>query len=58
MTPETSYETDGFLNDVVFPTGHVDLGDGDIRVYYGAADTSTCAADLSLDDVLEALEPV
>jgi predicted GH43/DUF377 family glycosyl hydrolase/glycosyltransferase involved in cell wall biosynthesis len=58
LVPEADYELDGFLHDVVFPTGHVDLGDGDIRVYYGAADTTTCAADLSIDDVLEALEPV
>jgi predicted GH43/DUF377 family glycosyl hydrolase len=58
MIPEADYELDGFLHDVVFPTGHVDLGDGHIRVYYGAADTTTCAADLSIDDVLEALEPV
>ena len=50
MVPETEYEHDGFLTDVVFPTGHVDLGDGDIRVYYGAADTSVCAVDLSIDD--------
>jgi predicted GH43/DUF377 family glycosyl hydrolase/glycosyltransferase involved in cell wall biosynthesis len=57
MVPEADYERDGFLTDVVFPSGHIDLGDGDIRVYYGAADTSTCAADLSIDDVLDALEP-
>jgi predicted GH43/DUF377 family glycosyl hydrolase/glycosyltransferase involved in cell wall biosynthesis len=58
MIPEADYELDGFLHDVVFPTGHVDLGEGQIRVYYGAADTTTCAADVSIDDVLEALEPV
>jgi predicted GH43/DUF377 family glycosyl hydrolase/glycosyltransferase involved in cell wall biosynthesis len=58
LVPEMDYELDGFLHDVVFPTGHVDLGEGHIRVYYGAADTTTCAADLSIDDVLEALEPV
>lgn len=57
MAPEADYERDGFLNDVVFPSGHVDLGDGDIRVYYGAADRSTCAVELSIDDVLEALDP-
>jgi predicted GH43/DUF377 family glycosyl hydrolase/glycosyltransferase involved in cell wall biosynthesis len=58
MVPEADYERDGFLHDVVFPTGYTDLGDGDIRVYYGAADTSTCAVDLSIGEVLEALEPV
>jgi predicted GH43/DUF377 family glycosyl hydrolase/glycosyltransferase involved in cell wall biosynthesis len=58
LTPESEYELDGFLHDVVFPSGHVDLGDGDIRVYYGAADTSVCAADMAIDDVLSALDPV
>ena len=56
--PETEYELDGFLHDVVFPSGHVDLGDGDIRVYYGAADSTVCAADMAIDDVLSALDPV
>jgi predicted GH43/DUF377 family glycosyl hydrolase/glycosyltransferase involved in cell wall biosynthesis len=58
LTPETEYELDGFLHDVVFPSGHIDLGDGDIRVYYGAADTTVCAADMAIDDVLSALDPV
>jgi predicted GH43/DUF377 family glycosyl hydrolase len=31
------------------------MGDGMIRVYYGAADTSVCAADVDLADVLGAL---
>ncbi len=28
MVPEAPYEHDGFLHDVVFPSGHVDLGKG------------------------------
>jgi predicted GH43/DUF377 family glycosyl hydrolase len=55
MLPEADYEHDGFLDDVVFPSGHVDLGDGMIRVYYGAADTTVCAADIDLPDVMAAL---
>jgi predicted GH43/DUF377 family glycosyl hydrolase len=58
LAPEADYELDGFLHDVVFPSGHVDLGGGDIRVYYGAADTSVCAADMEIDDVLSALDPI
>jgi predicted GH43/DUF377 family glycosyl hydrolase len=57
MVPEADYEKDGFLHDVVFPTGHVDLGDGQIRFFYGAADSTLCAADVALDDVVAALEP-
>ena len=55
MLPEADYEHDGFLQDVVFPSGHIDLGGGTIRVYYGAADATLCAADLDLADVLGAL---
>jgi predicted GH43/DUF377 family glycosyl hydrolase/glycosyltransferase involved in cell wall biosynthesis len=58
MVPQAEYERDGFLHDVVFPTGHVDLGDGRIRIYYGAADTYTSAADVALDEVLSALRKV
>src|SRR6476659_1430063 len=58
LTAEEEYEHDGFLQDVVFPSGHVDLGDGRIRVFYGAADEYICAADLAIDDVLSSLTPV
>jgi predicted GH43/DUF377 family glycosyl hydrolase len=58
LTAEEPYEKDGFLHDVVFPSGHVELGDGRIRVYYGAADTSLCAADMAIDDVLATLASV
>ena len=58
LTAEEPYEQDGFLHDVVFPSGHIELGDGRIRVYYGAADTSLCAADMAIDDVLATLASV
>jgi len=58
LEAEEKYEHDGFLQDVVFPSGHIDLGGGRIRVFYGAADEYVCAADLAIDDVLSALTPV
>ncbi|MGZ8579628.1 MAG: glycoside hydrolase family 130 protein [Actinomycetota bacterium] len=57
MVPEAPYEHDGFLHDVVFPSGHVELGKGRIRVYYGAADTAVAAAEVDMSDVLDALTP-
>ncbi|MEX0984384.1 MAG: glycosyltransferase [Actinomycetota bacterium] len=57
LTPDAPYEKDGFLRDVVFASGHVDLGEGRIRIYYGAADTSTAAADFAIDDIVGALAP-
>jgi beta-1,4-mannooligosaccharide/beta-1,4-mannosyl-N-acetylglucosamine phosphorylase len=57
LAPELDYERSGFLHDVVFPSGHVTLGDGRIRVYYGAADTNLAAADFSISDILTHLDP-
>lgn len=57
LVPEVDYERSGFLQDVVFPSGHVELGDGRIRVYYGAADRSLAAADFSLDAIRRRLQP-
>ncbi len=59
LAPETDYEHDGFLRDVVFPTGAVPLdATGErIRVYYGAADECICAADFRVDQIIANLEP-
>ena len=57
LVPEMDYERSGFLHDVVFPSGHVTLADGRIRVYYGAADQSLAAADLQLGDIMSQLQP-
>jgi beta-1,4-mannooligosaccharide/beta-1,4-mannosyl-N-acetylglucosamine phosphorylase len=62
LTPlvEHRYETDGFRNDVVFPTAALIEGSGDdaeLRVYYGAADTTVALATASLADVLDRLAP-
>ena len=52
--PETPYERTGDVGDVVFPCGWV-LNDktGEIKLYYGAADTSIGLATARLDDLLE-----
>jgi predicted GH43/DUF377 family glycosyl hydrolase/glycosyltransferase involved in cell wall biosynthesis len=57
LGPELEYERSGFLHDVVFPSGHVTLDDGRIRVYYGAADSTLAAADFSVEDILAHLDP-
>ena len=54
MEPRADWENSGFVGNVVFSCGHRVLGDR-VRVYYGAADTVTAAADLSLADILAAL---
>ena len=43
LAPEETYEREGDVNDVVFPCGWIVEGD-DLRLYYGAADTSMAVA--------------
>src|SRR5215468_9480351 len=52
LVPETDYEREGFVPNVVFPTGIVRL-DGNVLVYYGAADTSTAVVEFSLEQLME-----
>jgi len=53
LVPEPDFEREGFVPNVVFPTGVVDRGDT-LLVYYGAADTVCAVAELSKADVLAA----
>lgn len=54
FAPAADFERDGFVADVVFPTGVVQRG-GRLLVYYGAADARTAVAFFELEDVLAAL---
>ena len=54
LVPETEFEREGFVPDVVFPTGIIERN-GRLLVYYGAADTVTAVVELSLRDVLETI---
>lgn len=54
FVPEADFEREGFVPDVVFPTGVVQDGES-LLVYYGAADTFTAVAEFSRADVLGAM---
>ncbi|WP_221567154.1 glycoside hydrolase family 130 protein [Alkalihalobacillus sp. TS-13] len=54
LVPEADYEKAGFFGNVVFTCGVTVQGDN-VRVYYGAADTSMAAADLSLNEIFSKL---
>ncbi|MET0263864.1 MAG: glycosidase, partial [Rariglobus sp.] len=54
MTPVESYERNGFFGNVVFTNGHVLEGDR-LTLYYGAADSVICGAELSLAEILRTL---
>jgi beta-1,4-mannooligosaccharide/beta-1,4-mannosyl-N-acetylglucosamine phosphorylase len=53
LAPEASYEIDGgFRNHVIFPGGMILEEDGEVKIYYGAADTYECLATAHVDDLL------
>jgi predicted GH43/DUF377 family glycosyl hydrolase len=53
LGPREAYERTGDVPNAIFPCGLVhDPGTGELRLYYGAGDTSVCLATAQLDDVL------
>lgn len=54
IQPEKSYEKIGFFNDVIFNCG-VLFEDGIVKIYYGAADTCICYAEITLEEILRNL---
>lgn len=54
LAPHEAYERQGDVPNALFPCGMIhDREQGELRLYYGAGDTSICLATASLDDVLE-----
>jgi beta-1,4-mannooligosaccharide/beta-1,4-mannosyl-N-acetylglucosamine phosphorylase len=59
LAPEAPYETDGgFRNHVIFPGGMILEDSGEVKIYYGAADTVECLATAHVDDLLKLCEPL
>ncbi|MCL6458988.1 MAG: glycoside hydrolase family 130 protein [Gorillibacterium sp.] len=55
LASEALYETDGgFRNDVIFPGGMILEDNGEVKIYYGAADTVECLATAHVDDLVRA----
>lgn len=52
MTPEAPYELEGYRGHVLFPGGVILEGDGEVKIYYGAADTVECLATAHVDDLI------
>lgn len=51
LAPREAYELLGYVPDVIFPTGAIVKGDT-LYIYYGAADTTICVANVNLTDLL------
>ncbi|MBW2664492.1 MAG: glycosidase, partial [Deltaproteobacteria bacterium] len=54
LEPEYKYETTGFFGNVVFTNGMV-IKDGQLFMYYGSSDETTCLAVSSVEQILSAL---
>lgn len=58
LAPEAPYETGGgFRNDVIFPGGMILEDTGEVKIYYGAADTVECLATAHVDDLISLCLP-
>jgi len=57
IEPVETFERTGLFNETIFSCGHVEMGDGRIRMYYGAADSVVAAADFDVRDIVASLEP-
>jgi beta-1,4-mannooligosaccharide/beta-1,4-mannosyl-N-acetylglucosamine phosphorylase len=54
LVPEASYEIDGgFRNHVIFPGGMILEESGEVKIYYGAADTVVCLATAHVDELVQ-----
>lgn len=54
LEPETEFETKGYYNGCVFPTGNV-IVSNTLFVYYGAADKYVCVATCQVDELVDYL---
>lgn len=53
LSPREDYERIGDVGNVCFACGAVIDDDGNMKIYYGAADTSICIATCTLDQLLD-----
>ena len=54
LSPREPYERVGLTDNVVFTSGAILEEDGEVKIYYGGADTVQCVATARLDDLIEA----
>ena len=52
LVPEAPYETEGFRGHVVFPGGAILEESGELKIYYGAADTYEAVATCDVNDLI------
>ena len=53
IAPEAAYEVSGgFRNHAIFPCGMILEPDGEVKIYYGAADTVICLVTADVNDLI------
>ncbi|GAH72828.1 unnamed protein product, partial [marine sediment metagenome] len=52
--PREPYERAGDVPNCIFSNGAILEPDGEVKVYYGACDTTICLATTTLDELLSA----
>ncbi len=52
LSPRENYERIGDVGNVVFACGAIVEDNGEVKVYYGAADTSICVASAHIDEII------
>ncbi len=52
LSPRENYERIGDVGNVVFACGAIVEDDGEVKVYYGAADASICVASAHIDEII------
>ena len=55
FSPEEAWEKEGFVNDVVFPTGTAIFGK-DLYIYYGASDDKIAVAKVNFNELIKNLK--
>lgn len=58
ISPATKEENEGFRGSVIFPGGMVLEDSGEVKIYYGAADTVECLATADVNELLELCKPL
>jgi len=53
LKPEAPYERIGFRNEVIFPGGMILEDSGEVKIYYGAADTVVALVTAHVDDLVK-----
>jgi len=53
LSPREDYERVGDINNVVFSCGAILEDDGEVKVYYGAADTCICVATAHVNTIID-----